>query len=69
MSNEHNKTTEELQERINVLLNENEKLRQERNNLHDELGKYVDKFIEMRSKFEKLAEEVNFLMSIANKNK
>jgi regulator of replication initiation timing len=67
MSNEHNKTTEELQERINVLLNENEKLRAERNNLHDELGKYVDKFIEMRSKFEKLAEEVNFLMSVAKK--
>ena len=67
MSNEHNKKTEELQERINVLLNENEKLRAERNNLHDELGKYVDKFIEMRSKFEKLAEEVDFLMKAAKK--
>lgn len=66
MNNEHN-TTKELQERINVLLTENEKLRGERNNLHDELGKYVDKFIEMRTKFEKLAEEVSFLMKAANK--
>ncbi len=68
MSNEHN-TIQELQERVNVLLTENEKLRGERNNLHDELGKYVDKFIEMRTKFEKLAEEVSFLMSVANKKK
>jgi regulator of replication initiation timing len=66
MSNEHN-TIQELQERVNVLLTENEKLRGERNNLHDELGKYVDKFIEMRTKFEKLAEEVEFLMKAAKK--
>jgi predicted nuclease with TOPRIM domain len=59
------KTYEQLEEQVNQLLVENEKLRDERNLQADELIKHIHRFDELRTQFQKLREEVDFIIKAA----
>ena len=62
------KTYEQLEEQIKLLLDENEKLRLERNNALEDFNKHLEKFVELRDKYEALRQEVDFILQIVYKN-
>ena len=66
---ENPKTYDELLEQVGVLIRENERLREERNQQADELIKHVKKFEEFRAQYQKLQDEIDFVYSIVTKQK
>lgn len=61
------KTYEQLDEQVNQLLVENERLRDERNLQADELIRHIHRFDELRTQFQKLREEVDFIIKASEK--
>jgi predicted nuclease with TOPRIM domain len=61
------KTYEQLDEQVNQLLVENERLRDERNLQADELIKHIHRFDQLRTQYEDLKNEVELIVNLIKK--